>query len=200
MGTVTDVDICNKAITKVNGNRITALGQDSKEGRLCALLYEQERDALLEEHPWNFAIGRQQLAQLSTAPAFEFDYAYSLPADAIRPLYMYDSTDRFKIESGNLLTDENPVKLVYIKQVTDTSKFSPLFIDALATKLAAELAKAIPNDSKLAERLLSELQLKLKSAKIRDGQAGTVDRTFHDTFLDARRGSFSTDNLWGGKF
>ena len=64
----TFVEIANRAITYLGGDTITSLEDDTKEGRACLRLYEQSRDQLLRDHPWNFSIKRAVLAANTTAP------------------------------------------------------------------------------------------------------------------------------------
>ena len=51
-----NVEICNLAIAKLDGNAITALSSTgSKETVLCNRFYAQDRDELLEAFKWQFA-------------------------------------------------------------------------------------------------------------------------------------------------
>ncbi len=54
------VQICNIALRRVQGEPITDLEtDDSKSAALCRTFYEPTRDALLEDHPWSFALRRR---------------------------------------------------------------------------------------------------------------------------------------------
>ena len=74
----TFVEIANRAITFLGGTTITALTDDTKEGRAVLRLYEQTRDQILRDHPWNFAIRRD--ANLFDAKFTEV-YSLRLAAD-----------------------------------------------------------------------------------------------------------------------
>ena len=188
MSTVTSIQIINKSLLKIRRKTITSITEDSAEGRAANVLYTLERDSVLASHPWNFAIERTKPQLLSATPAFEFDYQYQLPADCLRVLYLYDSDQRFKVEGRKLLTNEGSPKVVYIKRITDTSQFSPLFVDALSTKLSAELVVALTDDDAAAEVLYSQFKDKMREAKRRDGQEGTMDTIVYDTIINSRRG------------
>lgn len=75
------VDIYNLAITRIGHEQIASEGENTKAGRLVRLHYPIIRDAVLRAHPWNFAIRRATLAQLSVTPNHEFTYAHALPSD-----------------------------------------------------------------------------------------------------------------------
>lgn len=142
-------DICNLALGHLGEAPITSLDEDSRAGRACALHYAATRDAVLRSHRWNFAKDRKVLSRLEDAPLFGWSYQYALPADYARALEVNGSeagdwiSDEWTIEGKFLLTDAATVNLVYVKLLDDVSQFDPLFVDALALKLAAVLSEPI---------------------------------------------------------
>jgi hypothetical protein len=185
----TDVGICNIALSKIGSeNRISQIGEDGREGEQCELFYEHTRDHLLQSHPWNFAIGRSALSQDATSPSFEFDNQFLLPADCLRVWKLYNDDNPFKIEGDRLLTDSSSVNLIYIKKVTDTSLFPPLFVEAIATRLAAEMCDVIASDETKSQRLFAEFEVKFREAKRRDGQEGTPDNIISTGPTDFKNG------------
>ena len=52
---LTELDICNEALTSIGENPIVALDDSSKASRLCVLKYASKRDYLLRKYAWNFA-------------------------------------------------------------------------------------------------------------------------------------------------
>lgn len=149
-----EVDICNLALARL-GDTATVASIDPPEGSAqaehCARFYAVARDSLLEMHPWKFATRRVQLAKL-TVPSWNWACAYAEPADALRLLAVLppdarsdDDTLPFEAESDAsgaaiILTNQEDACLRYIGRVTDTTKFPPLFVDALAWLLASYLA------------------------------------------------------------
>lgn len=75
------LEIYNLGVTRLGHEQMSSETENTKAGRLCRLHYPLLRDSVLRAHPWNFAIRRATLAQLSVTPAFEFTYAYALPTD-----------------------------------------------------------------------------------------------------------------------
>ena len=55
---MTDVTICNEALTAIGEKVIVALSDSSKAARLCNLKYANKRDYLLRKYVWNFATKR----------------------------------------------------------------------------------------------------------------------------------------------
>jgi hypothetical protein len=153
------VQICNLALSKIGASNIIALDNETKEGRQCSYLFDLMRDAVLTSYPWNFALKRAELAQLSEVPDFEFYYQYQLPSDCLRVVDIYDSGSDYVIEGDRLLTDDDEVNIKYIARIADTTLYHPNFIEAFSLRLAADLAVAIANDKSLKATLLQEYRL-----------------------------------------
>ena len=79
----TEVSICANALRRLGDDPITSLTDDTERARLCNAFYAPARDLVLRAHPWNFAITRATLAQLSDTPAFEYSYQYALPTSPL---------------------------------------------------------------------------------------------------------------------
>jgi len=190
----TEVSICSNALRKLGDDPITSLTEDTERARLCNAFYETARDSLLRSHPWNFAITRATLAQLSTTPAYGFAYQYALPTDpyCLRVLEMEYQDYIFKIENlatvGRvLLSDESTAKILYVGRITDTALFDSLFVDTLTAHLALKLAYPITNSVTLQAQMQKLYQLKLSEARSVDGQEGFIDDLVSDTFTDFRK-------------
>lgn len=152
-----EAELCNIALARIGqGEFIDALTEDTREARACKVCYSHCRDTVLASHPWSFATKRSTLALL-TVERTGWEFAYALPTDCITALSLYSGTRApsadvrvpFAIEhdsSSNrvLLTDEEEAELIYIGRVTAPPLFPPLFTDALAWKLASELALSLP--------------------------------------------------------
>ncbi len=162
-----EVEICNLALAQL-GDSATLASIDPPEGSAqaehCARWYPIARDSLLELHDWPFATRRASLAAVVSSFT-EWPYAYAKPADALKIVailsddagndysagaspYANYTPQPFTVEidgSGNdiILTGQVSAVARYIKFTTDTSKFSPLFRDTLATYLASYLAGPI---------------------------------------------------------
>ena len=190
----TEVSICSNALRRLGDDPITSLTDDTERARLCNAFYIPSRDQVLRSHPWNFAITRATLAQLSDTPAYEYSYQYALPTDpyCLRVLEMEYKDYVFKIEhlasQGRvLLTNEGTAKILYIARVTDTVQFDSMFVDVLTAKLAVDLAYPVTNSVKLQDQMQKLFQQKLSEARSVDGQEGFIDDLVSDTFTDFRK-------------
>ena len=158
-----ETSICNLALAKLGISPIMALTDQSKQAQFCARFYDQTRDEVLQSHRWNFAMRRDSLNRLSTAPESEWDYAYQLPVDCLRVVQLngYEPNERkgeFSVEADQLLTDAEEAAIRYVGRVTDGSFYHPLFVHALATMLASRLAGPLTGSRNLPSELLQEYE------------------------------------------
>lgn len=155
-----EVDICNLALQRLGAATISSLTDDSKNARECNRVYDHARDSELRAHPWSFARKRASLAADSTDPSFGYAKRYAVPADFLRlmpqngrnPNDGSTPQDDLQIESGYILTDDGaPLKIVYIRQVTDPNDFDQLFVDLLVARIARDICETITQSNKKLE-------------------------------------------------
>lgn len=191
-----DIDICNLALAHLGDNATVASispAEGSAQAEHCARFYPIARDSLLEMRPWGFATKRVQLALLGSGWP-EWDYSYMQPVDALNIIAVLppDASDDYSVglanvpntaggayvpkafscevdDSGNdvILTDQADAVLRYTATVTDTTRFSPLFVTTLSWHLASFLAgPVIKGDAGAAEakRCASMMQAFLSEA------------------------------------
>ena len=183
---LTDAQICTLALNRVGEKQpLGSLKDATNAGRLCRLVYPLARDGALEEFPWPFARRRAALALLADdeddAEAREntgYAYVYALPSDCLVPRYLEtgllnpaeDQKIPFELEddadqsTGVLLTNQEDAELVYTWRVTETAKFTPLFADALAWRVAYELCFSLPVKPAVGERAMQMYQMKVAEA------------------------------------
>jgi len=148
------------------GDSATVASIDPPEGSAqaerCARFYPLARDVMQEEFVWNFCIRRKALALMDGWEGGKWAYAYAAPSEMIRPIsvsHPESSSDQvdvlgirtgamFQVESLDdgqivILTNQPEAELRYTVKVTDTTKFSAQFVDALGWRLASMLAGPI---------------------------------------------------------
>jgi hypothetical protein len=152
-----EIEIVNLALAHL-GDKATVSSLSPPEGSAQAehgaRFYPQARDVLLEKHNWRFATKRVSMADASlvTDVPSSWTYAYALPSSFIRMISVLppeggddSETQPYEIEmstggAGVVYTNQEDAVARYIYRVTDTTKFSPLFVDALSWLLASYLA------------------------------------------------------------
>lgn len=144
------VDICNRALVELGADTIIALTEDSTNARRCNLIYDECRQNLLRDYPWNFAVKQASLARSASDPLFDFQYAYALPAKCIKVLRV-DGSPRFSVKGRFIHCDEESVLLEYIEDVDDPAQYDALFREALSMFIAYKLGYAITASTTLAQ-------------------------------------------------
>jgi hypothetical protein len=125
--------------------------------------------------------GRFRVSRESVPSPIRLYKDATLPSDFIRMLRLNgrdikDVTDPYEIEYSKgagaqvLLTDATTAKIQYIAEITDTTQYDDLLIEALAVRLASKLATILRQDEAKASALLQEyMQVSLPRARKVDG-------------------------------
>jgi len=210
------VEICNLAISHGGaGHTIQALTESSVEARQCNLLYDKARRATLRSHPWNFATKRVTLALL-TDTYTGWTYAYSYPTDCLNvieilnPLaaiysdYSLTATDRVrnryatrnKVEYKVISNDDKNARVVlcnledaemeYTADITDVNMFDPLFVEALAWRLAADLSMPLRGDLQQFDLLERKFFREISKAAAESSNEDQKDPEDRNNYVGAR--------------
>lgn len=165
-----EVSICNLALQKLGAKRITALTEDSRNARECNACYTTLRDKELRKHPWKFAIKRAALTPLETAPAFDFRRAFPLPADCLRLLLPAREGLDWERETQDgvqviLTNDGDSINIRYVARVEDPNQFDTGFVEALAAKMAWNMAEVLTQSNEKKSDAADEYRVAIADAK-----------------------------------
>ncbi len=194
---ISNTSICNQALAKLGAKRINNLETDTSVPAIqCRTHYEPTRDALLRSYSWRFARARATLSQDTVTPDFEWSFQYHLPNDfmLMRSIYegRFSSTNfrNYDLEDDLLLTDEDEMKIRYVKKVTDPTKFDPLFVKLFTWLLADEMIGPLAGgDDRIQKKIDRALAILTPTARALDGQeTNTAGRAESVTWNDARFG------------
>lgn len=159
-----EVQICNLALAHL-GDSATVASINPPEGSAqaehCARFYPIARDTLLEEPVgnWSFATRRVALSPLADLANSKWQYAYAVPNNTLRikslshPDASSDQISETSMREGEpytldtrgtgeviIRTNLEAAQAVLVMRVTDPTKFSATFINALSWRLASLLA------------------------------------------------------------
>ena len=159
------------------------------------------------EAPWTFAQKRVALAELGTDPVWEDDgmtVAYGIPTDMLKLNYTNDGSAIVRGEAVGILSDTSGLEILYTYRATDTTKYSTMFVTALATRLAAEMAFGLTNSKTAMAALMEEYEdIRLPRAIAADSQQGSPVGIIQDEWLGSRISGSSGqitgrtgDNTW----
>ncbi len=180
------LSICNSGLIKLGVEVMGSLAENSRAALLCNEQYNKKRKQLLLSHYWNFATKRVELAVTVNTPVYEFSYEYTLPSDYLRVSDREYADTFYQIEDGKLYSNVSPFKFKYVYDLTDTTKFTATFDEALATLIALDLCHSLTQDKGLRDRLQAELAVILKDTRSFDAQENPSYPLMDDIFLNAR--------------
>lgn len=185
------------ALGRISSKRINNYedaDENSPQAIQGRLHFEQTRDSLVESYWWRFASGRATLSASPDTPDSEYDYQFILPTDflAMKSIYEDRHSDEnlrsYALEDKMLLTNEDEMKIKYIKKVTDPTKFSPFFVEVLVLSLAKKMLPALAGqNTKLTKDIGDELRLLIPTVKAHSGQQTNTEGQYNlETWNDAR--------------
>jgi hypothetical protein len=183
------VEIMNMALLQLGDEIILTTTENTKAARTMMVLWDITVRECLEDHTWGFAKKRATLGLLAGTPTYEFDYAYQLPTDFIRLVHMGEPADEYdwRIEGDTLLTNETVAEILYIRYISDTSKWNPKFVSAVSLLLAAKAANSIAGLSTDKRRELTAAYEKtIMDAGTVDSQNSTSPINRPNRWIDAR--------------
>ena len=163
----TNLDIYNAALTMVSTERMKAENEQTAHGDAARDLLPARYEQLLSIAQWQFALKRASLSRSGdTVLGGNFDYAYELPDDMIRPVgfIVADSDDppqEWEEEGSLIYTNQPPSPVLKYIGLVDVELIRGPFLLTLQTLLAMDLASKLRRDEALARRLNIEFKNQL---------------------------------------
>ncbi len=154
MNTPTALNICNLALAKLGESPISELSANGNPAtRQCYLHYHPTRREILCAHRWSFAAKLIELQSAEQSSPHSL-LAHTLPLDCLRVLSV--NQKHWELRGRSVYTRDSTIKLLYTYDCEDVEFFEPLFIDALATRLAYKMCISLTSSSTLKESLAQE--------------------------------------------
>lgn len=190
-----EVSIYNLALNAIGArNNVILPTEKSREAEVCHLWYTVVRDAVLAAAHWPSARAFQRLALLTQRPDApwvtgdpdpEFMFAFSTPADMLRPRYMSNYA-RFSLSSfgpGQIAINSNDPQpiLIYTSRQTAISLWDSELQFAIVYGLAAHICQPLTGKRTLAREILQKANSYIMQAQ--QGAANTDDNR-HDAIPD----------------
>lgn len=190
-----DVEICNSALHKLGATRITSLSDGTKAAILCNDQYDRLRKEVLRAHPWNFSITFASLSATVNTPVWDkYSTEFLVPSDVLRVLDT-DLPDGAIWEIGNnvdgnkvIFCNDDSLKIRYIKDITNTTRFDSNFDETLAYRIAVDLAYSLMQSQTLVQNMYQLYQRELANARSFDAQEHSPDAVEAIQWTDLVRG------------
>lgn len=191
------VSIANYAAVKVGAETaLSSLSENNKLARAISAVWDIALDATLAAHPWNFAIARASLPELVDLPAYGYTRQFQRPADMIRLVEVNDvyvwglepgADAPYQFEGDTILSDHGaPLQLRYVRRITDTVKFSAGFVEAMACRIAQEIALTMTESSTTRQMMEMAFNAAIAEAKGVDGRENPPEIPYESDWILAR--------------
>ena len=175
------VDVCNLALSWLSGNHITSLDDPQQEARICKAVYDRIRKSLLNTGHFAFASRRTIYSTpLTEVPEWGYDFAFKIPTDVLKVTECYRDTALHSINEDSVVewaqvgdeihTNWSLVLVSEIVDVTNVDKWSNLFEQAMAARIAADICLAITQNRSMQADMWSLFESKMNEASGQDNQ------------------------------
>lgn len=186
--------ICNQALARLGAPKIVNIDDDTESARLCKAVYDDLLGTVLEEHQWSFAIGRYELPVTPGGglPG-QFSNKFLIPVNVINIIRASDDADdrnsnatTWRVEGGYVVSDAERMYIKTVDRIIDPNAYTPMFRQAFAIRIAAEIAWAVTQSASVASGLLQEYARLMSLAAQKDGQQGTTERIRSGRYIKSR--------------
>lgn len=199
------IDIANIALAHIGVASIERLDQPTEEARAIEQFYDHVRRTLLRKFYWRFAMKRTELALVSS-DLKDYKYTYAYPPEALRIHRIYPKGSKepwrkcqysvYGAGSGAVIyTDVQYACLEYTANITDTSLFDELFINAFTWKLAAEIAIRLTGKMEMANNAIQAYNAYVAEAEGINANENREPKPYINRLAAARLGSDEYDCL-----
>lgn len=201
-----EVEIANRALSKLGEARIASLADASKPARAMNARFALLRDAELAASSWRFAVTRTTLPASTSTPAWGYSKIYERPTDDVRPLKVGDAFVDYRamgvmFETSGVVSDRTPYEIIgnkihtdlsaplkyeYVKRETDSGQFDALFVEALACRLALDACEELTQSASKMDRIERQYRAALSEARRVNAILSPPRRRDAGRFMQAR--------------
>jgi len=184
MPMVSEVSICNQALTWLGQSPIISLNDPLITAEWMRNNYPFIRDTVLSEREWTFATKRDTW-ETADLDAWGNEYVYNIPAEWLGIYRVFQTVNSgggntldytWRREGQQVLSKWAKIYVWGTIRVSDTGQYSMPFVQALAARLAADAAIPLTENRQLQADLWALYGDKLREAAARDGQQGMNDK------------------------
>lgn len=194
---VTQLDIINLAFDKLGATPLASVDENTPHGDMARRNWDNVRQRLLEEYPWNFAT----LIQAVEPTIINDKNYYLLPDNCLRVLRV-NNFEHFRVinvmdgttrEKAIILADcaygGGSMMIEYIEDVQTPGHFPPFFIEYFACVLAIGFALKITESASRAQimqALAQDAERKAKNIDAEQSNNGHEEIELADGWIDKR--------------
>jgi hypothetical protein len=175
-----EVSVANQALGWLGLDPIISLDDPSKAAQLCKTNLAPLRDAVLEGVEWTFAQRRATLAPSTGVPVWGYAHRFLMPSGCLKVNYVTETPDVYESypidpwakETNYILCNSTLIYIRYTGRITDPKVWSECFSQALAARLASDIAIPATNSQSHMKLMWDLYGVKLAEAAQNDGRQG----------------------------
>lgn len=202
---LTKLQVWNWALRRIGERTLQSELEDNATADLMREIYDLNRRSLLRSYPWSFCQNTAQLTEISEEPP-DYLYTYAKPSDAlfitkviaqnddVVASWDYDrlrwigNTDEWEVRRDDKVYSNIPGLIVkYTVDIDDESLFDDIFADALAWRLAQEIAMPITRMPELQTNAANGYIQTMQMARGMDGAQSSTDLAIARDWVHAHR-------------
>jgi hypothetical protein len=182
----TKLEVWNLAIDIIKDTALQSDTDSSATARWLDRNWEHTIETTLRSYTWNFAKLYAELPAETDAPAHTWNRAFKMPGNALRLLpprrfgQRYGRPIAHEIVGRYIYTNESaPLRVTFIMNEQDPSKWDPLFTEIVRCKLALGMANKFTSKNKfieLASQLLKTAQDKAEEIDTLEGSPEPIEQ------------------------
>lgn len=182
--------IVNQALIALGEDPVNNITDNVKRAIVARAIYDPVRRAVLRSHPWNCAKKLAQLAADATAPEFDYQSRYPLPADFIR-FYREDRENDMEvwdvIGPWIYTHGDGTLDCIYIYDLVDTTQMDAGFVQAFVYMLAGKFGTTLTQNTERVKLALAQMEGEMSVARLAGAQENAPREWDDDILLRARR-------------
>jgi hypothetical protein len=188
------VTISNQALSLLGeDDQMTDPDEDTHAARTIRAVWDVVRKAVLRDGEFNFSVVRAALpsdASLTPDQLYPYSYGFPLPDGWIRLCEILDpapAIDDYEIEDGRIVANvSGPLRIRYVQDVPDTTKWDDAFANAYAHRLGYQIAERITGDRSRKSDLWSGYRFGMGKAIGTDAGENPPVVTMEDDWITVR--------------
>ena len=199
---MTPVDIANKALNNLGQTQtIGSFVENSTAAGLCNRYYNDIREELLKNFPWNFAVKVADLTVVTDETDDVYSYVYEYPEDCLRVLRVGvegDGNEPTANPFDEHMNSENPplkriycdledARAKYVFDVQEVDQMPSEFRTALAWELSNRIAAGLASSAQMMQMAEVRAQKSLAYAKQLCAMERRLPQQTANRYIDARR-------------
>lgn len=163
------IEIINRALLKLGEPPVSSLN-DAAFGKSYEMIFDDVKNLLLSSYPWRFAAVKKRLARIDKK--YGRCFMYPIPADCMLVLKVAIGDGKndnigYEIADGCIVTEfDRGIEVEYVKRSDGDDVFPPLFREAMAAKVAAELAMRLKHSVNIKEVFDNEFYNLIRQAEL----------------------------------